>query len=519
MFTIKVIDQERQECREYTAPVLLAELLCDCGAEFSMPCGGNHTCGKCRVTATGALSPVTPEEAHFLTAEELAANIRLACFAYAEGDAVLTLRQQGAEQILTAGSLGPLKLDPIEAGYGIAVDIGTTTVAAYLYRTDSVQPLQVVSGRNRQSKYGADVISRIEYSNQNGVSELRHTILEQLGQSFATLCEREGIPMDKIGSCVITGNTTMLHLLCGLDPRGIAVAPFTPQSLFGAFFSPTAAGLRSLPEECKLYLPRSASSYVGADITCAILASGMTGKQENGFLVDIGTNGEMALYANGQLKCCSTAAGPAFEGAGIRMGMPALDGAINKVWTEGATLQYTTIGNAKPIGICGSGIIDAIAAMVKTGLIDETGLIREDNELFASCLGAGDELRIGDSGVILTQEDIRKLQLAKSAICAGIHTLLHECGISAEEIDTFYIAGGFGSLIDKRSAADIGLIPREVVDRVRVVGNGAGMGASAILLSKEALRQSESIAVQAEVVELSGNVYFMDRYIDCMMFE
>ncbi len=521
MFTITIIYQGQLERREYFAPVLLADVLHDCDIEFSMPCGGNHTCGKCRVAAVGALSELTREEAHFLTGEEIAAGIRLACFAYAEGDAVLTLRQQGTEQILTTGSLETLTLDPLEAGYGIAADIGTTTVAAYLYRTDSAQPVQVASGRNKQSKYGADVISRIEYCNRNGVAEPHQTIAEQLDRSFAALCEREGIPAAAVRSCVITGNTTMLHLLRGLEPRGIAVAPFTPQSLFGEFVSPAAVGLGFLPADCRLYLPRSVSSYVGADITCAILASGMTGKRENGFLVDIGTNGEMALYAGGQLKCCSTAAGPAFEGAGIKMGMPALEGAINKVWAEGGTLRYTTIGDAKAVGICGSGIIDAVAAMVKCGLIDETGLIQEGDGAYASCIGDGDspEIRIGDSGVLLTQEDIRKIQLAKSAICAGIHTLIHECGISAEEIGTFYIAGGFGSFIDKQSAADIGLIPREVVSRVKVIGNGAGMGASAILLSKEALRQSEWVAAQASDVELSSNAYFMDRYIDCMMFE
>ena len=520
MFTIKINHHGRQEQREYMAPVLLADVIHDCNIEFSMPCSGNHTCGKCRVTAAGTLSAVTPAEARFLTAEELADGIRLACFTYAQGDAVLTLRQQGAEQILTTGSMEALTLDPLEKGYGIAVDIGTTTVVSYLYRTDSAQPVQVVSHHNQQSKYGADVISRIEYCNQNGVEEQHRTIIDQLDRSFDELCRREGIAASEVTACVITGNTTMLHLLYGLDPRGIAVAPFTPQSLFGESVSPKRLGLSALSEGCKLYIPRSVSSYVGADITCAILASGMTAKQENGFIVDIGTNGEMALFAGGQLKCCSTAAGPAFEGAGIKMGMSALEGAVNKVWAEDGTLRYTTIGNAKPAGICGSGIIDAVAAMVNCGLIDETGLINEENEEYASCIGDGAEaeIKIGDSGVVLTQEDIRKIQLAKSAICAGIYTLIHECGITAGEIDTFYIAGGFGSFINKQSAADMGLIPREVAGRVKVIGNGAGMGASAVLLSKEALGQSEQIAAQASDVELSSNAYFMEQYIDCMMF-
>lgn len=519
MISILIQYEEKTIRQEYQEPVLLSEALHDGKVEFSMPCGGNHTCGKCKVTAKGALSEMEADERALLTEAEIAAGVRLACFAKALGAVTLTPGQKKAEQILTAGELEDFSLDPLAEGYGIAVDIGTTTVVSYLYRTDRKKPVQVVSHHNRQSKFGADVISRIEYCNQNGVSAPHDTITEQLNESFAELCAKEGIALNAVSSCVITGNTTMLHLLAGLDPRGIAVAPFTPQSLFGEFLSPAQFGL-TLSAECRLYLPRSISSYVGADITCAILASGMEKKKENGFLVDIGTNGEMALSAGGVLKCCSTAAGPAFEGAGIKMGMAALEGAVNKVWEEDGSLRYTTIGGKKAVGICGSGIIDAVAAFVRCGLIDETGLIDEENESYASCIPDEDEpaILIGDSGVLLTQDDIRQIQLAKAAICAGIDTLLHECGIEADEIDTFYLAGGFGSFIDKQSAADMGLIPKEVADCVRVIGNGAGSGASAILLSKEQFRESERIAGAACDVELSSNAYFMDRYIERMMF-
>ncbi len=508
MVTIQITHQAGSERREYPAPVRLSEALRDARASFSMPCGGNHTCGKCKVVATGALSPVAPEEEYFLTQKELAANIRLACFAVAQGAVTLTLLEQSGEQILTGGSLSGITPSADKTGYGIAVDIGTTTVAAYLYRMNSLNPIQVISKHNKQSKYGADVISRIEYCNQNGVEGPRQAILTQLDQLLMTLLAQAGAPVTEVGGCVITGNTTMLHLLTGLDPRGIAVAPFTPQSLFGEQHSAAGLGLQALPADCEIYLPQSISAYVGADITCAILASGMTAQPEKSLLVDIGTNGEMALYTNGQLKCCSTAAGPAFEGAGIKMGMPALAGAINRVWVEDGKLRYTTIRGEAPIGICGSGIIDAVAAMLEAGLIDETGRIEE-----------GDKIPIGDSGITLDQADIRQLQLAKAAIRAGIDALLHECDISAKELDCFYIAGGFGSLIDHKSAAAIGLIPQEVVDRVKVIGNGAGMGASAALLSDTARVCSEQIAAQAENIELSGNPYFMDQYIACMMFE
>ncbi len=523
MSSVSIKGNGRSIRREYHEVVTIATALHDCGAAISMPCGGSHTCGKCKVTARGALSSMSEEERAFLSAEEVAAGIRLACFAEIEGDVEIILFSEKEESILTAGRMESFPLCPLSGGtdgYGIAVDIGTTTVVSYLYRLNAAKPVQVVSARNRQAEFGADVISRIEYCNRQGLLPLQQAIVEQLNQSFSELCRKQGISLQSVNSCVITGNTTMLHLLCGLDPHGIAVAPFTPQSLFGKMLAPKRLVL-SLSEQCLLYLPPAISAYVGADITCAVLASDMADRRENGFIVDIGTNGEMALATNGVLKCCSTAAGPAFEGAGIQMGMPAQVGAIDHVWLENGKIVYSVLGEVEAVGICGSAIIDAVAAFLALGLIDETGRIDTDSECPAEYLLDCEEaaLRIGDSKVILTQSDVRKIQLAKAAICAGIDTLLHECDITAAQIDTFYIAGGFGSFIKKEAAAAIGLIPREVVSRVSVIGNGAGSGAAMILLSDEKKQRAEAIAASAENTELSGNAYFMERYVERMMFE
>ena len=455
-----------------------------------------------------------------LTEQELAAGVRLACCTTLHGDAVISLKQQARASILSGGEMADFSPCPTDSGYGIAVDIGTTTVVSYLYAFGSKQPLHTVSRRNSQARFGADVISRIGYCNEHGVSEPKEAIVSQLNDSFSELCRMQGIAVTEIQRAVITGNTTMLHLLCGLDPRGIAAAPFTPQSLFGAFYSPPAIGLH-LAESCQLYLPRAVSSYVGADITCALVASGILQGQEHSLLVDIGTNGEMALYANGMLKCCSTAAGPAFEGAGLKMGMPAMEGAVNKVWEENDTLRYTTIGEKPPTGICGSGIIDAVAAFVRCGLIDETGRIVSQSRAYAACICNDEEpaVLIGSSGVVVTQGDIRKIQLAKAAVCAGIDTLLHACNTTAEQIDTLYLAGGFGSFINQQSAADMGLIPKAFANRVKVIGNAAGSGAAMCLLSAAQRTKSEEIAAMAEDIALSGSSYFTDRYIDRMMFE
>ncbi|MEG1442547.1 MAG: ASKHA domain-containing protein, partial [Oscillospiraceae bacterium] len=254
----------------------------------------------------------------------------------------------------------------------------------------------------------------------------------------------------------------------------------------------------------KTYLPRCISAYVGGDITTAILASGMLNTKTS-FLVDIGTNGEMALWHNGELVCCSTAAGPAFEGAGISMGTLAISGAINKVYIDEDKIKYTTIDNEKPIGICGTGLIDAIACMVSSGILEESGYLEES-------------FKIGDSGISISSSDVREVQLAKSAIRAGIDTLLDSCKISYDDIENFYIAGGFGSYIDKNSAAEIGLIPTEILDKVKIMGNGAGSGAIMILLSNANLSESERIAKMAQTIELSNSPIFMEKYIDAMMF-
>ena len=271
----------------------------------------------------------------------------------------------------------------------------------------------------------------------------------------------------------------------------MAKAPFTPKSLFGKWYD-------------NIYYTRCISSYVGADITTAIIASGMM-RDKVSFLVDVGTNGEMVINNNGKILCCSTAAGPAFEGANISSGMLSVSGAINKVYIEDGEIRYTTIDNEKPVGICGTGLIDAVACMIELGIVDETGHLQDDFE-------------IGSSGIYITPSDIRQLQLAKSAIRAGIDTLLYKSNISCTELERFYIAGGFGSFINKESAVTIGLIPKEILDKVEVIGNGAGAGACMLLLNGDLIKETERLANEAETIELSSDDFFMNSYIENMMF-
>ena len=487
MFTVTIKTEKNTYQNSYFSPVLLSKAIADAGLTIQMPCGGRGTCGKCKVRAVGGLSPAAPEELQLLTAAQRASGLRLACCTCAEADCTIYFSTDRGKVQGVAEALAPaFKVDAGQDGYGVAVDIGTTTVAAYLYSLCDGVCHNSTCEENVQTAYGADVIARIEYANKGGLTELSDMIRKQIsvmiGEKFAVAPKR----------LVVTGNTTMLHLLAGLDPRTLAVSPFTPVSHFGAWYG-------------NLYLPRCISAYVGADMTCAVLSSGMQ-NDSSSLLVDIGTNGEMALWHGGKLVCCSTAAGPAFEGALISQGMSALPGAISRVWIEAGTVQYETVGEAEPIGICGSGLVDAVACMRKAGVLDETGYLENDYE-------------IGDSKVRITAQDIRQLQLAKSAIRAGIETLMHTCGINAEQIDKFYIAGGFGKYLDAENAAKIGLFPQELVEKAVVLGNAAGAGASMILLSKQAQAESEQIAQEAQVTELSDSPVFMEKYMDYMMFE
>lgn len=297
--------------------------------------------------------------------------------------------------------------------------------------------------------------------------------------------------------CVVTGNTTMLYLLTGRSPACLSCAPFRADTLFGAWH--TLWGRAA-------YLPRCMDAFVGADITCAVLASGMCQREETALLMDIGTNGEIALWHGGKLYVTSTAAGPAFEGAGISCGCGSITGAIDGVWVEKGQLCASTVDHAPAVGICGSGIVDAVAALLSLNLIDETGAMETKSvEIYG--------------GIALTDQDIRNVQLSKGAIAAGARTMLDTLGIHEEQVSKLYIAGGFGSHLRLESAARIGLIAHTWVNRTEILGNAALAGATQILLQPQEREQAEKLAAKAETVALGGNPLFAQHYMECMLFE
>lgn len=453
-----------EKTKEFSERILLWEALSEMGFAVNRPCGGKGNCGNCKVLANGEY-------------------VR-SCSTYLETDTVveeLPIIQE--MQVETGGIETGSGQGLVEEGYGLVVDIGTTTIAVYLYKFPEGKLVQEFGRVNPQVRHGGDVVTRMEYALQGGESALQNCLKEQI-EKLA-----EGIHIERY---VICGNTVMLHFLTGLSVKGLSVAPYTPESLFGYWLGHT-------------YLPNCISAFVGADVVCAVLYSEMW-KHKVSLLVDMGTNAEMVLFKDGKYICCSAAAGPALEGGEISMGMPAASGAIDRVFVEQGAMKYTTIGGIAPRGICGSGLIDAVAALRKLGVLDETGYLEEAYE-------------IPGSGVFITPEDIRQVQLAKGAIRAGLETLLHECGVCYDDVERLYIAGGFGSYMDKESGAVMGLLPRELMQKTEVLGNGAGKGACLLLQSREAMDKTKEIATNATTLSLADSGYFSEKYVEHMMFE
>lgn len=474
------------------------------------PCGGSGKCGKCRIFAEGQLSPLTAEERKLLTKEELESGIRLACMTRILGDCrAETLKKTASKtNIRIEGVMPAFEKKPTYSRLGAVVDLGTTTVAALLY--EGTDPVARASCENSQKIYGADVISRIGQSMGGKRAEIAETICRDIASLLQDMASSSGNRAEEIEQVVITGNTAMLFLLTGTDPACLSAAPFIASDLFGREVK--GADLALPCKEAAVYLPPCMSSFVGADITTAVLASGIFDSPKTSLLVDIGTNGEMALVSKGKLLCCSTAAGPAFEGAGITMGMMGKPGAIDKVQVQDGELDTHVIGEASPAGICGSGIIDAVAAAMDLEVLDENGFLETDDEY-------GDDACLKLSGpVVITQKDIRMVQLAKSAIHAGALTLIEESGLSCEQVDSFQIAGGFGSFINTANAAKIGLIPEELLEKTQVLGNAALSGAAMLLLNPGLREKAALIAETSETVDLSTNPTFMDLYVESMMF-
>jgi uncharacterized 2Fe-2S/4Fe-4S cluster protein (DUF4445 family) len=411
---------------------------------------------------------------------------------------------------LVYGEREVLDLEPGDTSgraYGLAVDIGTSTVVAEL--VDLVQGTSVrrASAMNSQASYGADVVSRIAFAFQNpdNLRRLRKSIVHLLNELVAELCAKTGVAKGTIYEVVAAGNTAMNHILCGVSTDALAVSPF--QAVFSSLppFPAAEIGL-DLAAPARAYVVPNIKSFVGGDITAGLAAAALAEKPGNALFVDIGTNGEIVLKSGRDLVATSTAAGPAFEGMSITCGMLAVEGAVHRAeWREGFRLQ--TVGERPPHGICGTGLVDVLALALGHGLVGRDGKIA----------GAEKKLRLGDK-LSLTQNDIREVQLAAAAVKTGIRLLLRECDMPLKSLDAIYIAGAFGNSLDIRNAQSLGLLPTLPGKKSVFIGNASLAGARKLLLSAPERAAAETLAKSIAHVSLASRPDFQDAFVRGLAF-
>lgn len=527
------------QLRNPTGSTLLEAVAGEPTVSISAPCGGRGHCGKCLVRILEPKGGPEPSAAdrRFIASEKLELGYRLACTCPAE----LVSKVEALGEYRGARVKGDLPhfvapAEPLqraaEAGrFAAAVDIGTTTVAVFLIDSGSGEAIDVLAQMNRQSVYGADVLSRIAYSDGGGLEAISTAIRAQIHEMLRELTERNGAGLTDVGIVAVAGNTTMLHFLAGEDPSGIGRAPFTPVFVESREYPPLQLSLPLSEKGAAVLLP-SVSAYVGADIVSAAVAVDMDRDPRTTLLVDIGTNGELALRHGNRIFACSTAAGPAFEGASISAGVGGIAGAIRNWRREELSFRFDTIAGAEPVGVCGSGLLDVLSTLLQDGVVEETGRMMNPSDLREEAEGqvaAAYEPRLTEDEngepafkmagpYLFTQKDVREIQLAKAAIAAGIDTLLDRVGIGPWDLEHVVLTGGFGHHLDINSAVMIGLLPAIASNRFHTISNAAGLGAIQLIREAPTLDRMTAFQQGVEYIELSGHPFFQERYIEQMTF-
>ena len=427
-------------------------------------------------------------------------------------------RKEGEDwfAIHTRDSILELKKEKPKA-YMTAFDIGTTTVVGYLMNAENGTVCAIESMMNPQAQYGADVIMRANYALEHGVEALSSCIQTAIDELLHKLAKKKKIQPEEIYQVSIVGTTCMHHLFLGISPGSLVHAPYNPAFSERLTLKAKEYGLHIHPQAQLLMLPDIAG-YVGADTCGCLLALRQDLKDEISLMIDIGTNGEMVLGNKEKMATCSTAAGPAFEGAKIECGMRGAAGAVDHVAYEDGSWTYTTVDHQPAIGLCGSGLIDLVAQLYKAGLIDEMGHLESGQENDSIFVLVPPEKAGNEKGVYLTQKDVREVQLAKAAIAAGIQLLMKELGITEKEIQKIYIAGAFGNYMNPASACAIGLLPPELEHLVEPVGNAAGEGAKIALLNTDELEATDRLVKSIRFLELAASAEFQDTFVDELAF-
>ena len=503
----------------------LHKALADHGIPVETPCGARGYCRKCRVKYVGDVPSPTPSDIEQLTSEELSLGYRLACQQTVTASCTVAVVPALAPDVKKAamGRLsGPVAVEPwlpLPDGraLGLALDIGTTSMVGALLDLRTGEELAALSVPNPQSVHGADLMARLTYAIQGeeNVFELQRMVVIAINQMVERLCSRAGARPDEIAGATMCGNSAMHHLFLGLDVEDLALAPYVPSVKDGLETPAAQLGLKLAPEAVVYTLPNIAG-FVGADAVAAGLAAGVDNGDATVVVVDIGTNGEILMRHEGTVYSCSAPAGPAFEGGEIYQGMRAGPGAIEKVTFDGQELKLEVIRGAAARGICGSGLLDAVGALLEAGVLDHLGRMRPEGPL-AEKVHDGDYGRAFElaPGVVLTQKDIRQLQLAKGAIRSGIDMLMH---VTGAEPDQILLAGAFGNYLRRESALAIGLLPPGPVDRIVPVGNAAAMGAKLALLTRSGRERAETLARTARHIDLATHPDYEEIFMEALNF-
>ena len=516
-----IIDRSKQQKN-------LLEMLQEKNEYISAPCNGNGICGKCIVRYKSGATEPTKQDREFLSEKQLEQGYRLACQSYPTEEYKVEIPEleetievlsqwenQRTEEILKNTAEGTAEKTE-NAIYGICIDIGTTTLAALLVNLETEADCQTAVSVNHQRAYGSDVLSRISASNGGKKWEIQRCIRQDLQKLIRELLQKEKITEQQIQRIVIAGNTTMCHLLRGFSCETLGVAPFLPVDL--SWMEGSAADFLGMKElDTKVVILPGISAFVGADIMAGIAKMNMHRSEGYHLLLDIGTNGEMVLGNCRHMYVTSTSAGPAFEGGNISCGMASIPGVISHVFMEetgkaGFQVIGETDGENKKqqaIGICGTGMIDLVYELREHQMIDEHGTY---SDLY---FDTGYKLA---EKVKFTQNDIRELQMAKAAIRAGVDILVKKAGITFDEVDNCYLAGGFGTKIDIKKAAGIGLIPKELEMKTIPAGNTVLAGTKEVLLGRISKEELEKIQTMAEVINLAEENDFEELYLSYMDF-
>lgn len=528
---IQIVVEDQGKKIICTAGVSLLSVLREKGIRVDAPCGGSGRCGKCRIRLVSGELEITPADRQYLSERELASGVRLACVARPTENLRIRILAKGDQCIATSASVvgnkehekehaavhmpqETWKEDP--AGYQIAVDIGTTTLAACLYGCSAHENdgYRTVTAVNRGRDFGADVLSRMDASVHGKRARLQELLHEDVRELLERLCAQAAVQKQQIHRIVIAANMTMVHLLMGYSCETLGRAPFTPVNARLI----RADALRILGDtgySCPVEILPAVSAFVGGDIVAGMLALGMDHGQETALLLDVGTNGEMALRHEGVVYVTSAAAGPAFEGGGISCGCASIPGAICSVRLREADQPPVlhTIADAAPVGICGSGVLELVSELRTHGLIDETGLYvsdthRQNGYAFAKSTDGAD--------ICFMQADVRAFQLAKGAIRAGIEALLVAAGVSAAAVTQVYLAGGFGVRMDEYAAVRTGLLPEQFAGRIYAVGNSSLSGAVYAGRHAPIDAQCNELLAQCRQIVLAEQPEFEENYLRYM---